>query len=58
MSRRKLTKEHIRNIQRSKGNYYVSIPINIMRDIKWKERQKVTVRKYGKNKIIISDWSS
>ena len=38
MSRRKITKEQIRNIQKSSGSYHVSIPMEIMRDFKWKER--------------------
>jgi hypothetical protein len=55
VARRKITKENIRNIQRSKGSYYVSIPIGIMRFLGWRERQKVVLRRFGK-KIIISDW--
>ncbi len=56
MARRKTTKENIRNIQRSGGSYHISIPIFIMRALKWKERQKVVVKKFGKCKIVISDW--
>ncbi|MFH1346640.1 MAG: hypothetical protein ABIH10_00090 [Spirochaetota bacterium] len=56
MSRRKITKENIRNIQRSSGSYHISIPIGLMRELKWKERQKVVVKKFGKAKIVISDW--
>jgi len=56
MSRRKVTKEHIRNIQQSGGSYHISIPVSLMRGFGWKERQKVTVKKYGKDKILIQDW--
>ena len=56
MSRRKIEKENIRKIQHNRKSYYISIPIDIMRDLKWKERQKVVVRKAGKNKIVITDW--
>ena len=56
MPRRKLNKRHIRNIQKRKGTYSVSLPIDIIREFKWRERQKVEVTKYGKNKILIKDW--
>ena len=56
MARRKLKNKNIRNIQQSKGSYYVSIPIELMKELGWRERQKVTVRKYGKDKLLISDW--
>jgi len=56
MGRRRISKENIRKIQSSKGSYYVTLPMKIIRSFKWKERQKVVVEKYGKNKIIISDW--
>jgi len=58
MPRRKLNKRHIRNIQKRKGTYSVSLPIDIIREFKWRERQKVEVTKYGKNKILIKDWPS
>ena len=44
MARRELEKRNIRNIQRSHGTYYISIPI-----------EKVVVKKRGKS-IIIKDW--
>ncbi len=56
MSRRKYTKDHIRNIQQSKGSYYISIPMSLMRELGWQERQRVMVKKHGKSKILISDW--
>lgn len=56
MGRRKITKEHIRNIQRSRRTYYITIPLRLMKSLKWVERQKVVVKKYGKDKILISDW--
>jgi len=56
MARRKLNNNHIRNIQKSKGSYYITIPIEIIRNMSWRERQKVEVKQYGKDKILISDW--
>lgn len=56
MARRKLNKRNIRNIQRSHGTYYISVPISIIRSLRWREHQKVVVKRFGKNRIIISDW--
>jgi len=55
MARRKLEKRHIRKIQRSHGTYTVSIPISDMRALKWREHQKVTVRRFGKG-LRVQDW--
>ena len=55
MSRRKISKENIRKIQKSKGSYYVTIPIEYIRDFNWRERQKIKFKKSGK-KLIIEDW--
>lgn len=56
MARRPLAKRHIRNIQRSHGTYYVTLPTEVVHNLRWRERQKVEVREYGKDKIIIKDW--
>lgn len=55
MARRKLGKEHIRNIQKSHGTYLVSIPIEVMRELGWHERQRVSVELSGK-KLTVSDY--
>jgi hypothetical protein len=58
MARRKTGKEKIRNLQKSnRGSYLASIPVGIIRALGWQERQKIVVQKYGKNRIILSDWS-
>lgn len=48
---------NIRKVQRSHGVYYVTIPINIAKDMKLQEREKV-VFEYDKRRkrIIIKDW--
>lgn len=56
MARRKIGQESVRSIQKSSGSYHVSIPMSIMRGLGWKERQKVVIEKFGKGRIIISDW--
>jgi bifunctional DNA-binding transcriptional regulator/antitoxin component of YhaV-PrlF toxin-antitoxin module len=56
MSRRKLEDMNTRNLQKTGGNTYtVSLPIEIVRDLGWKTKQKLEVKKYGDG-IIIRDW--
>jgi len=56
MVQRKIENRNIRKIQKSGGSYYVALPVELVRKYKWKERQKVEVDAYGKNKILIKDW--
>lgn len=35
--------------------YTVTLPVGVMRELKWQEKQKVVVKKRGKG-IIITDW--
>lgn len=57
MGRRKLEHRNIRKIQQSKGSYFVSIPIDIVRAMKLKEREKVIFEFDKRRKIIkIKDW--
>lgn len=39
------------------GSYSLTIPMEIIKEFGWKERQKLTVKKQGK-KIIIEDWKA
>ena len=56
MSRRKLKEKNIRKITKvGRGSFAVTIPIEMMSQLGWREKQKVTVKKSGK-KIIIEDW--
>ena len=49
--------ENIRKVQRSGGMYYLSIPIDIAREMGIQERQKMTVEYDSRYKrIIIRDW--
>jgi hypothetical protein len=52
---RKTSKSHIRKIQQSKGSYFISLPINLIRKLGWREKQKLTVTKRGK-KLSVKDW--
>ena len=55
MTRRIMSEENVRNIQKSKRSYYVTLPIQIVREFGWRENQKVVVEKRGKE-IVIKDW--
>lgn len=49
--------ENIRKVQRSSGMYYISIPIEIAREMGIQERQKMVVEYDSRRKrIIIKDW--
>lgn len=57
MSRRKLTERHIRKLSRVGGgaSIVVVLPIEMIRELKWRNKQKVVVKKEGE-RIIIEDW--
>jgi len=56
MPTRKFKDRNIRNLTKTGGHSIgVTIPIDVIRDLGWKERQKVVVRRSG-NKLIIEDW--
>jgi len=56
MPRRKLEDKSIRKLTKLGGkSIAVTIPIEIIRKLKWRERQKVVVKLRGK-KITIEDW--
>jgi hypothetical protein len=48
----------IRKIMKNdRGNYYVNIPKEVVRKLKWRENQKVVVKNEGL-RIIIQDWKA
>ena len=55
MARRKLKDKNIRKILKSGDSYAVTIPIEIVRELKWREKQKVVVKKRGEG-VSIVDW--
>jgi antitoxin component of MazEF toxin-antitoxin module len=56
MARRKLEDRNTRKLSKqSNGSYAVTLPIEIVRELKWRDKQKLVVRKSG-DKIIIEDW--
>jgi len=56
MTRRKEKEDNIRKLTRVGGNSLsLVIPIEIVQELKLRERQKMVVKRSGK-KIIIEDW--
>jgi len=46
----------IRKITKVGGrSYCVTLPLALVRELKWREKQKVVIKKRG-NKLIIEDW--
>ena len=57
-TRRKLEERNIRKITKVAGtSFAVTIPIEMIRKLKWREKQKVVISMSGE-KIIIKDWKS
>lgn len=56
-TRRVLTEKNIRKITRVAGgsSFAITLPIEMVRELGWRERQKVVVSKKGK-KLIVEDW--
>ncbi len=57
MARRKLEERNIRRLTRMGGgrSMGITLPIEMLRALSWREKQKVTLKKVGK-RIIIEDW--
>ena len=57
MARRSLEERNIRKLTRTGRSKSIglTLPIEMVRELKWRDRQKVVVKKSGK-KIIIEDW--
>ena len=54
--RRKLKDKNIRKLSRiGDKSIGLTLPIEIVRELKWREKQKVVVKKRGKG-ILITDW--
>jgi bifunctional DNA-binding transcriptional regulator/antitoxin component of YhaV-PrlF toxin-antitoxin module len=53
---RKINQTQVRNIQKSGGSYYVTLPIEVVRGLGWKEKQKVVITRVSGKKIEIKDW--
>jgi len=56
MGRRKIQDKNIRKLTRV-GNVSIglTLPVDMVRQLKWREKQKVVVKKSG-SRLIIEDW--
>ena len=55
MTRRKSSEENVRKLTKSGASYALTLPINIVRELGWQEKQKVVVKKRGRG-VVIVDW--
>jgi hypothetical protein len=56
MGRRALENKNIRKINKTKaGSVLVTLPIELVRELKWRDKQKVVITKKG-SKLVIEDW--
>ena len=56
MSRRKIKDRNIRNLGKAGGySYSITLPMDMVQELGWRERQKLVVKKRG-DYIIIKDW--
>jgi antitoxin component of MazEF toxin-antitoxin module len=54
--KKKVDKKNIRKLTKTGGHSIgVTIPIEVVRELGWRERQKVVIEKRGKE-LIIKDW--
>ena len=55
MTRRKIQDKNIRKVFKSGSSYAVTIPLEIVNELKIRKGQKVIVKQSGK-RIVIEDW--
>ena len=56
MADKKYSQRNIRKlIKLGKGSLALTLPVELVKKLKWKETQKLVVKQKG-NKLIISDW--
>ena len=57
MGTRRAGEQQIRNLTQNRtGTYSISLPIEMIRQLKWQQSQKLTVSKRGKT-LVIEDWN-
>jgi len=57
MARKKLEERNVRKLTRTGGGGSISVtlPIEFVRELKWRDRQKVVIEKKGKT-LVVRDW--
>jgi len=53
--RRKIQDRNVRKISKRGGSYSITIPVEMMRELKWREKQKIVFKKSG-DSLRIVDW--
>ena len=53
--RRKIEDRNVRKISKRGGSYSVTIPVEMMRELKWREKQKIVFKRSGDGLKIV-DW--
>jgi len=53
--RRKLGEKSVRKIYKHGGSYAITLPIEVMGALGWRNKQKIIVKKRGKG-IVVADW--
>jgi len=57
MGARRAGEQQVRNLTVNRtGTYSISLPIELVRALKWQQGQKLIVSKRGKN-LVIEDWN-
>ena len=57
MARRKITDRNVRSLSKGATSYFVTLPIEAIREMGWKRRQKLVVDvDYRNSEITIRDW--
>lgn len=55
MTRRKIEDKSIRKVFKSGSSYAITLPLEIVKDLKIKKGQKLVAKRSGKT-IVIKDW--
>ncbi len=55
MGRRSLKERNTRKLSKRDSSYVLTLPIEFIRELKWRNKQKLVVEKKGKT-LIIKDW--
>lgn len=51
-----MEERNVRKIYKRGSSYAVTIPVEMMRELKWREKQKVVFKKIGQG-LKIEDWT-
>jgi hypothetical protein len=53
MANRSINERNVRSLMRNKGGtYLLSLPIEFVKNLKWKEKQKLTITVKGKSIVV------